>query len=84
MFKILIVDDEKAQRDGLCRLLYTIYPEDMILEAENGEQALETLELLECDIVITDIRMPGINGLELLQKIRAKKPEYRCDYPKRV
>ena len=72
MFKILIVDDEKAQRDGLCRLLYTIYPEDMILEAENGEQALETLELLECDIVITDIRMPGINGLELLQKIRQR------------
>lgn len=70
MFKILIVDDEKTHRIGLMKLLYTLYPEDMFLEAASGEQALETLELLECDIVITDIRMPGINGLELLHQIR--------------
>ncbi len=70
MFKILIVDDEKTHRKGLIKLLYTLYPEDMFLEADSGEQALETLELLDCDIVITDIRMPGMNGLELLQLIR--------------
>ena len=70
MFKILIVDDEKAHRNGLIKLLYTLYPEDIFLEADSGEQALEALELLDCDIVITDIRMPGMNGLELLQQIR--------------
>lgn len=75
MFKILIVDDEKTHRSGLMKLLYTLYPEDMFLEADSGEHALETLELLECDIVITDIRMPGMNGLELLQKIRMKFKE---------
>lgn len=70
MFRILIVDDEKKHRSGLTKLLYTIYPEDMLLEAESGEQALEIMRLLECDIVITDIRMPGMDGLELLRKIR--------------
>lgn len=70
MFKILIVDDEKKHRSGLMKLLYTIYPEDMLLEADGGEQALEVLHLLECDIVITDIRMPGMDGLELLRRIR--------------
>lgn len=70
MFKILIVDDEKKHRSGLIRLLYTIYPEDMLLEADSAEQALEILKLLECDILITDIRMPGMDGMELVQKIR--------------
>lgn len=70
MFKILIVDDEKKHRSGLTKLLYTLYPDDMLLEAESGEQALEVMKLLECDIVITDIRMQGMDGLELLQRIR--------------
>lgn len=70
MFKILIVDDEKMHRNGLMKLLYTIYPEDMLLEADSGEQALEIMKLLECDVVITDIRMPGMDGLELLRSIR--------------
>lgn len=75
MFKILIVDDEKKHRNGLSRLLYTIYPEDMLLEAESGEQALEVMKLLECDILITDIRMPGMNGMELVQKVRKEFKE---------
>lgn len=70
MFRILIVDDEKKHRSGLIKLLYTIYPEDMLLEAESGDQALEIMRLLECDIVITDIRMQGMDGLELLRKIK--------------
>lgn len=70
MFKILIVDDEKGHRSGLARLLYTVYPDDMLLEADSGEQALEIMRLLECDIVITDIRMPGMDGIDLLRAIR--------------
>lgn len=70
VFKILVVDDEKGHRCALTKMLYAIYPDDMFLEAESGEQALEVLQLMECDIVITDIRMGGMNGLELLKNIR--------------
>ena len=67
MFKILIVDDEKGHRSALTKTLYAIYPDDMFLEAESGEQALEVMRFMECDIVITDIRMGGMSGLELLK-----------------
>lgn len=72
MFKILIVDDEKGHRSALTKTLYAIYPDDMFLEAESGEQALEVMRLMECDIVITDIRMGGMSGLELLKDIRSE------------
>ena len=72
MYRILIVDDEKSHRSGLMKLLYSYYPEDMLLEADSGEQAMELLKMLECDIVITDIRMSGMDGLELLQNIRVE------------
>lgn len=75
MFRILIVDDEKKHRSGLIRLLYTMYPEDMLLEADSAEQALEIMSLLECEIVITDIRMPGMDGMELVWRIRGEFPD---------
>ena len=70
MYRMLVVDDEKSHRSGLSKLLYSMYPEDMTLEAENGEQALDILQLLECDIVITDIKMEGLDGISLLRKIK--------------
>lgn len=75
MFKILIVDDEKKHRSGLSRLLYRLYPDDMLVEAESAEQALEVMGILECDIVVTDIRMDGMDGVELLKKIKERFPE---------
>jgi DNA-binding NtrC family response regulator len=67
---ILIVDDEEGLREGLGKLL-----EDdgyAVLSAENGEQALEILQQSHIDLVLTDMRMPGMDGIELLKKIRER------------
>jgi len=71
--KILIVDDEIA----ICRLLQD-YLEGLGFEtfvATNGEQALELLMTESPAIMTLDIRMPGINGYEVLQKAKRRHPE---------
>lgn len=75
MYKILIVDDEVNHRRGLLKLLYTFYPDNIFLEASDGAEALEILNLMECNIVITDIRMPEMDGLELLSRIKKKNQD---------
>jgi len=68
MTTILIVDDEKSMREFLKILLVKEGYE--VLAAPDGEQALAMLAGNRVDLVITDIRMPGISGLELLAKIK--------------
>jgi DNA-binding NtrC family response regulator len=70
---ILIVDDEEGLREGLGKLL-----EDegyAVLCAETGEEALEILQQSRIDLVLTDMRMPGMDGIELLKKIRERYGE---------
>ena len=66
--KILIVDDEKGMRDLLSFMLRT--EGYFIVEATNGHDALKHMADKEFDVVIADIMMPGIDGLELLRRIR--------------
>ena len=70
---ILIVDDEKNTRDGLKKYLET--RDYDVVTAESGEEALRQIEKEKPDIVLTDIRMPGMDGVGLLEKIQAKYPE---------
>ncbi len=73
--KILIVDDEKIVRESLLHWF-----EEDGLDADiagSGEQALKLFEKGKYDLVLTDMKMPGIGGLELLQKI--KKADENCD-----
>jgi two-component system response regulator PilR (NtrC family) len=68
MTTILIVDDEKSMRDFL-NILLTKEGYDVIV-ASDGEQALSSLGNNHIDLVVSDIRMPGISGLELLTKVK--------------
>ncbi len=76
MHKILIVDDEKLLRQGFIRM--TKWPEhgfDIAGEAANGKEALSLIETIEPEIVITDIRMTVMDGVELTRKIKETFPQ---------
>lgn len=67
--KIILVEDQKLMRIGL-RSLFDDYPEmEIIAEASNGKEAIEKTKLLKPDIVLMDIGLPDISGIEAVKKI---------------
>lgn len=70
---ILITDDEKSIRNTLREILE--FENYNILEAENGEKALEAIKKERIDLTILDIKMQGMDGIEVLEKIKKIKPE---------
>jgi DNA-binding NtrC family response regulator len=72
---ILIVDDEKNSREGLARALQRHY--DVHL-ADSGARALEQLAAQPVDVLLSDVRMPGMDGLTLLQRAMARSPQPVC------
>ncbi len=74
---ILLVDDQRLMRDGL-RILLEMEPDlDVIGEAENGQQALGAYDQLTPDVVLMDIRMPVMDGVEAIRRLRARWPQAR-------
>jgi signal transduction histidine kinase len=71
--RILLVDDEKDIRDVLRLPLADLGYE--VLEAENGEDALHVFQDARPPIILTDIKMPGMDGIELLEKVKRENPE---------
>ncbi|MEC0267321.1 response regulator [Paenibacillus anseongense] len=79
MIRVLIVDDEFLVRVGL----KTIIPWEqngfeLVGEAANGVEALHILKQQECHIVLTDIRMPNCDGLQLLEEMKSVAPQAKC------
>lgn len=73
--KILIVDDERNTREGLARALRRHY--DITL-ADSGMQALKILEGQSVEAVLTDLRMPGMDGLKLVRRVLSCDPQPVC------
>jgi YesN/AraC family two-component response regulator len=73
---LLVVDDEEGIRSALLILLedYGYY----VITAEDGREALDKLNHVKVDLVITDILMPEMDGLELIANLRKLNPEIRC------
>lgn len=67
--KVLVVDDEPLAQQRLEQLLTQMSQVDAILKANNGQQAIEICQLEKPDLVLLDIRMPGIDGLETAQHL---------------
>lgn len=70
---ILVADDEKNTRVGLSKFLESLGYDSEV--AQSGDEALRKVEKDRPDILLTDIRMPGMDGITLLEKVRAKYPE---------
>jgi two-component system nitrogen regulation response regulator GlnG len=70
--KILVVDDEQALVDIICEELQAPDEEFEFLKAYNGLDALEAARTQHPDLIVSDITMPGITGLELLETLRAE------------
>ena len=74
MYKVLIADDEVWIGFGIKKLIHKSgQPFTVIGEAPNGIRAYEMVKKEQPDLLITDIRMPGLNGLELMRKLRAEE-----------
>ena len=71
--KVVIADDSSLLRDRIKSLLNSINNISMVYEAKNGVEALQLIMEKEPDLAILDIRMPEMNGIEVLIKIRELK-----------
>jgi two-component system response regulator YesN len=74
---ILVVDDESHIRSGIERTIRKQYPEHGVWLAENPEQALEKLNQVPVDLVLTDVLMPGMTGLELMKISRSRHAQVK-------
>jgi len=70
---VLIVDDEQNAREGLKQYLLGLNYD--AFDASSGEEALSIVKREKPDVVLTDLKMPGMDGMELLQKIKQSRPE---------
>lgn len=75
MARILIVEDERAIRNVLRNILSEEDKTYVLDEAENGKQALDLMAEKDFDLVLCDIKMPGMDGMEVLATIQKKHPE---------
>lgn len=76
MYKVLIVDDEPKQREGLRMFIeWENYGFRVVDTASNGEEALEKYQTYSPELVIADIRMPGMDGLQLIERLREQDPQ---------
>lgn len=73
MIKVMLVDDHNLIREGIRQLLEFNDDIRVICESSNGNECLDLLPNLDVDIILLDINMPGMNGIDTLEEIRKKK-----------
>lgn len=77
MIKVLIVDDHALVRMGIRRLLEDLPDMTVVAEAESGETALSLVKLHCPDVVLLDMKMPGIDGWEVTRRLKKTSPEVK-------
>lgn len=93
MTKILVVDDHDLVRMGIVRMLSDVGGYQVVGDAKSGEEAVTKARMLLPDVVLMDVKMPGMGGLEATKKLIAARPSVKviavtaCDddlYPNRL
>lgn len=77
LIKVLIVDDHALVRMGIRRLLEDLPDMEVVAEADNGEQALLLVKSHKPDVVLLDMKMPGIDGWEVTRRLKKSAPEVK-------
>ena len=79
MIKVLVVEDDKLARKGLIHAMpWSGCDMEVIGEAGNGQSALDFLESHEVDLMLTDLAMPVMSGIELMRIARSRYPTLLC------
>jgi two-component system, NarL family, invasion response regulator UvrY len=77
MIRVMIADDHKIVRDGLRRILAGSPDFEVAGEAADGDQALALVRANEYDVVMMDLSMPGLSGLDLIKRLKIERPGLR-------
>ena len=76
MIRLLIADDEKMEREALADIVMRRFEHEVTVEmAENGRKAADTAVLWGADLILMDIEMPGMNGLDAARAVLEQRPE---------
>ena len=75
--RVVLADDHDLVRSGIKALLSTVDGVEVIAEARNGNELLQLLETVKPDVVMTDISMPGMDGITAIAEIHSRYPEVR-------
>src|SRR5256714_7770213 len=75
--RIVVADDHPIFRDGLCKLLALEEDFEVVAQAQDGRQVLDVIQQFEPDILLLDLKMPGLDGLATLQRLQAARNKTR-------
>lgn len=75
MFKVMVIDDEPVALQHICSIIKMKCPNyELISTAENGQEGIEKIKIMQPDVVISDVKMPLMNGIDLVRVIKEKYP----------
>jgi DNA-binding NarL/FixJ family response regulator len=77
MIRVVIADDHQILREGLKQLLLAAGDLDVVGEAADGNEVLQRIRTVDCDVLLLDMSMPGRSGVELIRQVKSEMPRLR-------